>query len=335
MTDFRHLLADDEVRAELFARRDELRPAVSGLESMRVVTGGADALAESLHRMNEGAYIPGEHDGLEAIVLRFTRPVFLVQDAGLRPPADAGTFALGESAVISARLSVARDRLAAAIPSVGRVDLRNHRHRWVGTGWMVAPEVAATNRHVAQEFAAGDGAGFPFRLAENKRRVKASLDWRQEFDCGEEAVAVVHEVLWIEPDGNPDVALLRVAAAEEAAPLPAPIPLMTRDEIEGSVGAWTAVVGYPARSPYNDPADQQRIFDGIYEVKRVAPGTITSVSSDGLFTHDATTLGGNSGSVVLDLAGGKAVGLHYGGIEGCYNGAVQASIVAELLARHS
>lgn len=333
MTDFQQLLADDELRAELLARRDELRPAVSGLEGSRVVTGGPDALAEGVHRMSEGAWTPGEDDGLEAIVLRFTRPVLLVQDADCVPPADTGTFALGESRVIGSRLAAARDRLAAAIPAVGRIELRNHRHSWVGTGWMVAPDVAVTNRHVAQEFAAGDGSGFPFRLAENRHRVRASLDWYREFDRGTEAEAAVREVLWIEPDGRPDVALLRVAPADDT-PLPAPVPLMTQDEIDGNVGAWTAVIGYPARSSRNDPADQQRIFDGIYDVKRVAPGTVTAVSPGGLLTHDATTLGGNSGSVVLDLALGRAVGLHYGGIEGRYNGAVQASVVAELLARH-
>ena len=130
------------------------------------------------------------------------------------------------------------------------------------------------------------------------------------------------------------MALLRVAPGDDA-PLPAPIPLMmTEEEIKARVNAWTAVIGYPARSPFNDPADQQRIFDGIYEVKRVAPGTVTAVSPDGRLTHDATTLGGNSGSVVVNLTSGKAVGLHYGGLEGRFNGAVQAPVVADLLTRY-
>ena len=48
--------------------------------------------------------------------------------------------------------------------------------------------------------------------------------------------------------------------------------------------------------------------------------------------HDATTLGGNSGSVVMDLATGQAVGLHFGGYEGDRNMAVQAPVVADRLA---
>lgn len=70
---------------------------------------------------------------------------------------------------------------------------------------------------------------------------------------------------------------------------------MTQAEVDASVGAWVAVIGYPARSPYNDLADQQRIFDGVYNVKRLAPGTVMSVSPDGRFTHDATTLGATPG----------------------------------------
>ena len=59
-----------------------------------------------------------------------------------------------------------------------------------------------------------------------------------------------------------------------------------------------------------------------------------AVSPDGLFRHDATTLGGNSGSVVVDLASGKAIGLHFGGIEGERNEAVQAPVLADLITAH-
>jgi Trypsin-like peptidase domain len=97
------------------------------------------------------------------------------------------------------------------------------------------------------------------------------------------------------------------------------------------VGSWVAVIGYPAHDSRNDAADQQRLFDGIYNVKRLAPGRITAVVAEDLVHHDATTLGGNSGSVVLDLDSGKAFGLHYGGIEGRRNEAVQAPRLTTIL----
>lgn len=66
-------------------------------------------------------------------------------------------------------------------------------------------------------------------------------------------------------------------------------------------------------------------------MKRLQPGLITAKRSDGIVTHDATTLGGNSGSTVIDLASGKAVALHFGGLEGETNNAVAAPVVARLL----
>ncbi len=133
-----------------------------------------------------------------------------------------------------------------------------------------------------------------------------------------------------------DVAVLRIAdQGEDGEGAPAPIDLMTREEIdEQGIGSWVAVIGYPAHDSRNDLADQQRIFDGIYNVKRLAPGQVTQLAGEDLLLHDATTLGGNSGSVIVDLVSGKAAGLHFGGIQGVRNEAVQAPRVREILDRH-
>ena len=64
------------------------------------------------------------------------------------------------------------------------------------------------------------------------------------------------------------------------------------------------------------------------------PGQIKSRTPDGIVTHDATTLGGNSGSVVLDITTGYAIALHFGGIEGETNSAVASTVVEDLLQRH-
>ena len=336
--DFRHLVADDEeFLAELRARSAELLPPRDGgLEGLNGGPGGLEALAEDLDRIQEGVYVEGDNGGLEAIVKRLGRPVFFVDGTGFRPPADSMTlFQGGESEVVTGRLAAAEPFLAAAVPSVGRVQLTNHRLDWVGTGWVVGPELVVTNRHVAENFAAAAQGAFPFRAAAGGRRVKASLDWRREYQRPDESIVVVREVLWIEPDDGHDVALLRIGATDDqGSAAPSPIPLMTQEEVASNLGQWVAVIGYPAQSPYNDAEDQQRIFDGVYNVKRLAPGTVMSISPDGQFAHDATTLGGNSGSLVLDLTSGKAVGLHFGGIEGDRNMAVQASEVASLMATH-
>ena len=335
--DLQHVVSDDAIRAELIDRSDELAAsapstggALEGLDAIGQLT--PESVAAGVGLMNEGAWGDPEHPPvLEAIVNRFARPVLLVQDSTFTPAVDG----FPESQVVTGLLSSARDRLDTAIASVGRVNLVNHRFDWVGTGWVVAPQIVVTNRHVAELFAAAKGAGFALRVASNGKPVKPSLDWRSEYQRPAEAIVGVDEVLWVNPDEKPDVALLHIAAADgDGTASPKPIPLMTAAEIGATVGNWSAVIGYPARSPFNDLADQQRIFDGIYDVKRLAPGTIMSVSPDGLFKHDATTLGGNSGSVVVDLTSGKAIGLHFGGIEGDRNEAVQATVLADLVTAH-
>jgi endonuclease G len=197
---------------------------------------------------------------------------------------------------------------------------------------MIAPRVVVTNRHVAEEFGRSAGAGFAFKRNSSGRRVAAYLDWRQEFRQSEESRFRVEEIRWIEPDGSVDMALLIISGTgEDGEEAPLPVSLMTSEEIEQrDVGAWIAVVGYPAYDSRNDTGDQQRIFDGIYNVKRLAPGQVTAFAGNELLYHDATTLGGNSGSVVVDLASGKALGLHFGGLEGEHNAAVLAPHVASI-----
>jgi endonuclease G len=330
--DVRQVFSEPAVKEEFLDRFDELAEAASqeadGLEGLEGGLSGDDA-ADAAERIEEGAFEPGEQPALEAIIERFTRPVYLVQQSTFEVPPD--TFP--DSEEIKSRLDSARQALQAIIPSAGRIDLRNHRLDWVGTAWMVAPGVAVTNRHVASEFSTRDNGGFAFLQNFGAPPVSASVDWRHEYRQADESRFRVEEVIWIEPPGSVDVALLRISQQGESGEAAPPvIDLVPREEFDNAgVGAWIAVIGYPARDSRNDAADQQRIFDGIYNVKRLAPGQVTAVVAEDLVHHDATTLGGNSGSVVVDLASGKALALHFGGIEGDRNEAVQAPVVRRIL----
>jgi endonuclease G len=334
--DFRQYFSDPAVTSEFLDRFDEIRmsgPAGGGLESLEGLDGGPSRqqAADAVASMAEGTWASPD-SGLEAIIERFTRPVYLIQRSTFQPAADD----FPDSKEIAGRLNGARAPIERAIPSTGRIDVRNHRMSWLGTGWMVSPTVAVTNRHVAEAFARAEGGAFAFRRAYDGRTVRATVDWRREHQQPEESRFEVAKVLWIEPDNSVDVALLQLAGqGYDGEPLPPAIELMSQEELDlAGVGGWMAVIGYPARDSRNDAADQQRIFDGIYDVKRLAVGQLTAISPDGVLHHDATTLGGNSGSVVLDLASGKAAALHFGGIEGERNLAVQAPAVARILREH-
>ncbi|QCD53643.1 trypsin-like serine peptidase [Streptomyces hawaiiensis] len=333
--DYRQLFSDDVVRQEFLDRFDEITAGATGLGGFESVDAGltADRAAEAVERMTEGLWVP-DGSGLEAIIERFTRPVHLVQKSTFKLPPDGRA----TSANVTARVERARGPLEKAIPSVGRIDLRNHDLKWVGTGWMVGPRLVVTNRHVAEAFAreaqagAGSGSGFAFKQSWTGKVVRPSLDWYQEFQQPEESRFRVTEVVWIEPDHRYDVALLRIdATGEDGENPPPPIAL---DTSGARVSGWIAVIGYPGHDSRADLADQQRIFDGVYNCKRLAAGQLTAVEGQDVVHHDATTLGGNSGSAVIDLDSGKAVALHFGGAAGRSNVAVHAAAVARIVRAH-
>jgi endonuclease G len=201
----------------------------------------------------------------------------------------------------------------------------------VGTGWLVAKDIVVTNRHVASVFGtrSAKGDGFTFRMGLGSHRIRARIDYREEF-----AIVVpeqeyqVTRILHVEDDrdGLPDVAFLQVAGDDDA---PSPIPLSDKP---ARAADNVAVIGYPARDDtIPDPALMESIFHGIYNYKRLAPGLIMASADQSLIFHDSTTLPGNSGSVVLDLVSGQAVGLHFAGIHGRENRAVPAPVVKKKL----
>jgi endonuclease G, mitochondrial len=259
--------------------------------------------------------------GLEAIVLLLGRPVLLVRH-------DDVDLSAVETDTWRQRLEQAQPVLRSAIRSVGRIEVRNNPQLdWVGTGWLVTDDVVVTNRHVASEFARREGDGFVFRSS-FLGPMEASIDFSEELGGGAPAEVRLVEVLHVEDDGGPDLAFLRVERLDGGAPR-SPIRLGA----DASQGTGVAVIGYPAKDTRTRvPEEMDRIFGSVYDVKRLAPGEVTSVSAgSALLTHDCTTLGGNSGSVVLDLVTGEAAALHFAGREMDRNFAVPSATVRSRL----
>jgi hypothetical protein len=85
-------------------------------------------------------------------------------------------------------------------------------------------------------------------------------------------------------------------------------------------GRNIVAVGYPAQDWRSDLALQDRIFRGTYNVKRLQPGALRQRANIRSFanlvnavTHDASTLGGNSGSAIIDVETQQVLGLHFAG----------------------
>jgi endonuclease G len=226
-------------------------------------------------------------------------------------------------------LAAHRSKLEKALLSVGRLELVGHPTMpWAGTAWLIGDgALAVTNRHVGELFIRKQGKSFQFLKGANRRALKAKIDFREEFNVSASMEINVEKVLFLadRTDSAPDVCILKL---ENKSKLPDPIPLF-----DGRIrqNQEVAVIGYPASDPRNPASALATVFGDIFDVKRLAPGLVKQATSGFIFQHDCSTLGGNSGSVVLDIKTGRAVGLHFGGRFRQANFAVAAEQLKKIL----
>lgn len=253
---------------------------------------------------------------LESIVRLVGRPPLLVQKGTYVAPKSTSDAVPRDT--INYIEALKRAPIDHVIARTGRVDIVDVPGLpFLGTGWIIEKKkddvaIMVTNRHVAAEFARADGhGGFRILTAPNFRPYEAQIGFLREHlnDVDNQKQASVQRVLFIAADNDPDIALLEV----------------TGEAVKGldALNPWTGilkrgleigVVGYPAYDSRNDDTAIVRYFDDIFNVKRFAFGEVASIAERRPeFTHDATTLGGNSGSCVFDLESGEVVGLHFAG----------------------
>jgi hypothetical protein len=284
-------------------------PPAAGLPQQELVENALQAQREAtieagrrgIERvLTEGPEAPlsaEEQFGLEAIVLLVGRPALFIQEGRFAAaPADWSV------------LEEQREAIQKTIRSVGRVEVQGHPNlEWIGTGFLVAKDVLMTNRHVAVEFTSPRGNG-RWGITPGMR---ARVDFREEHGQMRSSEFRIKGLIGIH--GKYDMALFRL---EPANGLPEPLPLSAGPgPAEELPGRNIYVVGYPAwDGRRNDPEPMQRLFSNIYNVKRLQPGSFMRyLTGHNLFTHDCSTLGGNSGSPVVDLDSHRIIGLHFGG----------------------
>ncbi len=276
---------------------------------------GKRALEKTREHGENAALEPDEAIGLEAII-RFTgRPAILIRNGSFDTPAPPWE-----------NLDEFRDGIVEAATSVGRVQANLPGFPYLGTGFLVADDVLMTNCHVARLFS--EQANGSWQISEGRQ---PTVDFADNPDADPpvefaiEAVLGIHERL--------DLALLRLASDGGGAAKPKPLTVMSEapDPFENR---QVYVVGYPAPDPRNDPVVMRQIFGDIYFVKRLEPGALLASSAGPVIAeapcsaqtqaadviyHDASTLGGNSGSCVIDLETNQVLGLHFAGLYTKYN----------------
>jgi hypothetical protein len=294
-------------------------------ERRRLVEIGSDAL-DRLRSEGPAAALSDEAQlGIEAIV-SIARPALLLQDGTFDDPPPPWNEILGSH----------RGSIRTSALSVGRIGVRGlPQLQYAGTGFLVADEVVMTNCHVARVFAElGSDGNWSFQP-----NLEVSLDLREDPDAPPSqsstvGAAAIREVIGIHP--ALDLALLRVEPRDGWPGAARPLTVMSGDPGQ-TAGRHVYVLGYPAPDYRNDPTVQRTIFGDRYFVKRLQPGAVmapparatirmepcsTGADPEDVVFHDASTLGGNSGSCVIDLDSHRVIGLHFAGRYLHYNEAL-------------
>lgn len=261
---------------------------------------------------------PGRQAALSAARLT-SRGIVTVDRLGLRfiPP---GRFDLGRldgspDGELGDLVRAHETALATLAAAVGRV----RSGSVLGTAFLVAPDLVMTNNHVAASFAdPRDWSRVGQPTFEFDGEI-VGLDTSGPF-------AVVGPVDVPNPTGRFDPGKLDIALVRLAAPLIGRMlpPLAISAQVRA--GDPIAAIGFPAApgSPGEEPA-ARRVFGPDYKASRwLSPGRLTQppgsrIGTDGpadpagwIVQHDASVLGGSSGSMIVDMLSGAVVAIHFG-----------------------
>jgi len=295
------------------------QPARGGLESIegagdQVVAGACDALKAVEMDRALGAR---ESVALEAIIDAELRPAIDVINGDFVSTHPLWTHLTGNQNIYN--------NIKRSLSSIGRVELPGNRDiPYGGTAFVVGPGLIMTNRHVAEIFAEGLGT----RRLQFKQGLRAGIDFLRERDHPPGRTFEVRRILMVHPYW--DMAVLAVDGIDGRPSLE-----LSLEDARDFRLRDIAVVGYPAFDPRNPAQVQQDVFNGRYGIKRLQPGELQGGMKTASFsklvqaaTHDCSTLGGNSGSALIDLESGAVIALHFGGRYREQNFAVPSSELA-------
>ncbi|MEM8849115.1 MAG: S8 family serine peptidase [Pseudomonadota bacterium] len=305
----RPALVDPGVQAEALAR---IAPVVDQL----MQDDAADRLGDQQTRVV-----------LEALVRLTGRPALRVTGDELDDPL------IGDWA---STLRPIRNRWRRHVRAVGRIDVEVVPGKWVhaGTGYRIADNRVITNRHVLDSFV--DQLPSAPGTQRFRARRPASIvfdpdakDDATRFALGDVVTAGARRVGRFINLSKLDLAIFEMASDNGNGSPPPAVPVDQMEGLDDPDLSKLLVAGYPAEPVRPGETDDDdafwarigEIYGDVYGVKYISPGFVMTrpgqVATDlqgWTFTHDATTMRGNSGSVIVALHGGvRLVGLHVGG----------------------
>jgi len=309
---------------------DEMGDPREFRRALEILYGKAEP---AINKLRDPAAALGHHDrfALEAVIKTDgSRPSLLLRD-GL-PPLDhplAGQW--------TKELVAQRDTVQAVATAVGRIEPERPSGRnFFGTGWLVDVDkgLVLTNVHVVEAFmrrptTLATIANGSIRVFDG---VYIDFIGETQSEAQNRYKVVGARTSGIEGDGfhRLDIAALTIEPMQDSRKIDQPVKVVADlDAANGTGSNSMCVIGYPG-----EPERTSGIFDGVdwgwvnatlfgrrYGLKRIAPGTVhkrLGFSAEDqqrwIFGHDATTLGGSSGSpIVAWLDGGASFGIHFAG----------------------
>jgi hypothetical protein len=244
------------------------------------------------------------------------------------------------------RLKTAHDLVMHRIRGVGRIDSSARAH--VGTGWFVAENLLLTNRHVAGALCGLDIHRdrtwldkLPAAVVATNALWDKDPSQRPVWDPAEApsaasvAIGTITKIRAFHP--LLDMALLDVTGVANSKSLVlrmhavAPATLVKHD---------VYLAGYPGVTPpYGVSAQVAKLLfpdASSSGLKRVSPGQLVALVDDlpvaankPRQSHDGSSLGGSSGSPVIDFDNHRVVALHHSGQYGLANYAVPLWLVKD------
>jgi hypothetical protein len=319
-------------RVEEAAQHMAGRPDVDDRDFRRALDlwlRATDRAARRLDDNPDAPLPPDEVYALEAVVRADgTRPSLLVRNGVVDPvqPLAAGW---------TRQLTAAGSELTKAVAAIGRVEPTHPTGSdFFGTCWVVDDRkgLVLTNRHVVGAMV----DRLPHAVARQSTGFRVSdgafVDFAAESGSADVRRYRIVEATPSQGNGTRfarlDAAVLRIEPLLDG-PQEVPDALTVSADPDGPLGhlASYCIVGYPAQPVYESGTVEgvdwawvnRTLFGNVYGVKRLAPGVthrpLGSLPGDKrrwVFGHDATTLGGNSGSPALAW-NGSAFGLHFAG----------------------
>jgi V8-like Glu-specific endopeptidase len=204
--------------------------------------------------------------------------------------------------------------LGKCIRAIGRLNVPGHPTlQYAGTALIAGEKLLLTNRHVVESMCQAGGASLTFTPG-----VIPNIDLKQEVGGADPPTPIkVRAAVMVLTDW--DAGLLRI----ESMPDGVQPPRLAASPVASPEGRLAAIIGYPAldsRGATEEILQQIQIFRAIFDKKRLQPGRLMGLrqtesygSTVTALAHDCSTLGGNSGSVLIDVEAETIAGLHFGG----------------------